>query len=97
MIPEGFDPGTGFPPGYVAEVDGHPVRRVATNGDPIRRVGSWTDYRTIIDRDVDRGWRTVLGLERDRAIFGDAYVDKRGRRIDPRTVVVESRPPGISR
>jgi hypothetical protein len=82
VIPSDLDPETGFPPGYVAEVDGEAVRRVGCNGDPTRGIAGWT---------VVAGRWPWAELEADRLLVGDCYVDAAGKRVDPTRVVVRRR------
>jgi hypothetical protein len=78
--------GVELPDGMSAwTLDGTPVRRVATTGNPIEgrppaTAPAWPDFT-----DDDR-WR----IWNDLVFYGDAWVDIADRRVDPSQVQVRS-------
>lgn len=67
--------------GYAAySADGQPVRRVATNGNMTTPPSH--DWSGVCVVDLPR-------LFVDASIYGDAWVDMAGRRVDPQEVTVK--------
>jgi hypothetical protein len=78
--------GVELPDGMTAwTVDGTPVRRVATTGNPIegRPAATAPAWPELTD---DVRWR----IWSDVCLYGDAWVDLNGDRVDPTQVQVRS-------
>ena len=70
----------GLPGRWVAFLNGEPVRRVGSNGNPMRDVPRWLDLDGL-------GLGDARQAAVDVTLYGDAYVDAKGHRVDPRGVV----------
>lgn len=72
----------GLPEGWRAHTGkrtGAPARRVATNGAQDRGYEAWSNFDGIAPSQLKQ-------LALDAMLFGDAWVDSEGRRVDPAVV-----------